>query len=196
MPHLDPLLRFVSMTHQLRQVKRAIYVKGEDQLENDCEHQYQLTLVAWYLVQSHHLDLDLDKVIRYALVHDLVEVYAGDIDTFAKDKSMKKENERLAAIRLQSEFPEFGDLHATIAAYESKLDKESRFVHALDKILPTINNFLDDGRTWKKRGITFEMVKESKRGKINQHPLVEELFEDLAQRISQKERELFPLVVD
>ncbi len=160
--HIKDLLKFVEFTHKFQQIKRVIYVTGEDRNENDMEHSFQLALTAWYLVDSLKLNLNKEKIISYALAHDLVETYAGDVNFHHRTKEINKskvQNEAAAAKRMKSEFPEFTQLHKTIENYEKKADEESRLVYALDKLLPVINIYLDKGRSWKADQITYEMVR-------------------------------------
>ncbi len=192
MSPIEDVLNFARMTHELQKVKRAMWVPGEDRLENDSEHHYQVAMIAWYIATSQKLDLDLNKVLQYALIHDMVEAYAGDVDVFASDRSAKAKNEQLAAEKLKRNFPLFIELYPLIQNYEKRADPESRFVYAVDKIIPTLNNYLDDGRTWKLRGITLDMVSNSKAGKVSQHPAVENLWKEFYHKIKAEESRLFP----
>lgn len=143
MPHLDQLLDFVRFTHAAHKVERVARIPGTDRSATMVEHSYQLTLLAWFLIDSCKLTLDKDKVIRYALVHDLVETYAGDTyfyDTAGEATKDKREKE--AQDRIEREYPQFGDLHETIKEYEKHSDAESRFVYALDKLIDPLTSTL------------------------------------------------------
>ncbi|MCL5784167.1 MAG: HD domain-containing protein [Patescibacteria group bacterium] len=156
------ILDFVQFTHKVQQVRRTIYVTGEDRDENDAEHSFQLAMLAWYIATSTDLKLDENKIIKYALAHDLVEVYAGDTYFYTTDKSLKdskKKREKDAAKQIKKEFPEFGQMHQIINDYESLSDPEAKFIYALDKILPAINVFLDQGRSWQRDKVTYEMLR-------------------------------------
>ncbi len=172
------LIHFCELVNQLQKVKRVILIKDEETCENDVEHQYQLAMVAWYLIESSGLDLDKDLVVQYALVHDFVEVYAGDT-YFIGDRSGKEDRERVAAERLRQEFAEFSSLHDLIERYEARDDRESRFVYALDKVLPMINIYLDGGRTWKRHGLTVDVLFDSKVDKVALSPEVQPYFDEV-----------------
>lgn len=73
---LNKIFSYLSFLDEFRQIKRVMYATGEDRMENDMEHSYQLTMLAWYFIDAYNLNLDLNRVMRYSLVHDLVEVYA------------------------------------------------------------------------------------------------------------------------
>lgn len=188
---ISKLLGFVRLTHKFQQVKRAILVKGEKRQENDLEHSCQLALLAWYIVSTNNLKLNVSKLIQYSLAHDLVEIYAGDTNFYKQDKALKQKLEHMAVKRLQRELPEFTDLHTAIAAYEAQKDKESRFIYALDKVIPILNIYLDKGRTWKADGITLEMLIKFKSKPVSKSAEIEKYFQQLIQ-ILKRNRSYFP----
>ena len=191
---LEKLLSFAKILGELQAVERVIRVKGNDRWENDVEHSYSLAMLAWYIVDSEKLPLDRDKVFRYALAHDLVEVYAGDTYLYSEDKELlesKLERERLAAERLQREFPEVPEMHAAITGYVTKKDAESRFVYALDKIEPVIKIYLDGGRTWKEKDVTLQMVYDKKKDKVKFSPEIERYLDELMTLLKKEEKKLF-----
>lgn len=190
---LENIINFVNLLNKFRQVERVIHINGGDRLENDIEHSYQLTMLAWYIVSSNELDLDLNLVIKYALIHDLVEVYAGDTFIYTKDenhKNNKKQRELESLVRLESEFPEF-PIFDLIKRYEKREDKESRFVYALDKIEPVLSIYTNGGKTWKKENITIDMLVDHKKEKVALAPELVEYFSDLVNLLKKEEKELF-----
>jgi putative hydrolase of HD superfamily len=193
MTPLESLLQFARFTHLTHKVERVARIPGETRYANTVEHSYQLTLFAWYLIEKEKLSLNRDLVIKYALVHDLVETYAGDTyiyDTVAKET--KEEREHEAQQRIASEFPEFGDLHTHIKAYEAREDPESCFVYALDKIIDPINIYLDDGKLWHEKNITLTSVLENKIKKVEIDPTISKYFSELVKIFKEKEAFLFP----
>lgn len=169
-------------------------VNGVGRQENDVEHSYQLAMLAWYIASSRDLGMDTDRIIRYALVHDLVEVYAGDTYVFSKDEdhlASKEEREREAFERLKREFPEFSQLHDAIAGYEEKKDKESRFVYALDKIQPVINYYLDGGRSYRDIELSIDMIIETRVKKVDVSSEVKEYFDEILHLLYVEEDVLF-----
>lgn len=188
---LDNVFKFTEMLHEFQQVRRRVLVNGEDRYENDWEHSFQTAMMAWYVVStSNEFDLDMTKILRYALAHDLVEVYAGDTP-FNKDREKKEEREHKAKQKLQKEFPEFTDLHEAISAYEDRADQEAQFVYALDKIVPLINIYLDDGRSWKSDGVDLQTLREHKKDKFDDSPRVEKYYEKLMDLFAREENRLF-----
>ncbi len=188
------ILKFQKILNEFGQVKRTILVNGENRMENDIEHSYQLAMLAWYIVSLKDLDLDIDLVIKYALIHDFVEVYAGDTYVYSEDeelKASKEQREKDAAERLKKEFSEFSELHDLIDEYENKKDKESKFIYALDKIQPVLNIYMDGGRTWKEKDITLSMLIESKKDKVSISKDAQEYFNKIIEILKENEKELF-----
>lgn len=180
-PDAKRTIAFMQLLHNFQTVERVAHAPDKIRYENDIEHSYLLAMMAWYLIDSLHLDLDKPHVLEYALAHDMVEVYAGDTYIFDEEaKKTKHDREEKARHRIASEFPEFPDLHATIAEYEKQSNNESRFVRALDKLLPVITNYIQEGRTWKEMMVTFEGMVENKRPRTAEHKEVGELFEQIA----------------
>lgn len=191
---LERLFDFVSLLNNFREVERTIRVRGLDENENDVEHSYQLAMVSWYLLSNKDLGLDAECAVKYALAHDLVEVYAGDTYFYTEDEeemNSKEEREKEAALRLKKEFPEFNELHRAINGYMSLADDESRFVYALDKILPIINIYLDGGRTWRQDGVTLEKLLRKKTDKVAVSEEVYSYFEEIVSLLKEQEIKLF-----
>lgn len=192
--NLERLLTFARMQMEFQKVERVLRVPGmPDRWENDAEHSYNLAMMAWYIVTSEQLDLDVDRVIKYGMIHDLVEVYAGDTYIYGSTDELasKHEREAAAAQRLAEEFPDFPDLHTLIETYEKREDAESRFIYALDKLQPIIHIYLDDGATWKEVGITLAMAIENKTPKIAVSPEIKEYYDELMLILHSRQEELF-----
>lgn len=176
------LLELQELLTAFSQVERTTHRKHADSFiqENDTEHSYNLAMTAWYLA-GWFPELNRDLLIRYALVHDLVEVHAGDTYIYGsqQDLDSKEKREADALKRLESEWSDFQDMHATIRTYEEKSDSESRFVYALDKIMPIMLIYIHDGYTWKKEGVTVDMLHKAKIDKVALSPEILPYFEQL-----------------
>ena len=180
----ESLRRFNDLLLAYQRIERVVWVPGTTRNENDVEHRYMLTMLAWYLVRKDKLSLNLDLILRYALVHDLVEVYAGD--TYIYDPTAvatKHEREAKAGERLKREYPEFDDLHETIVAYEQQEDAESRFVRALDKVMPLLVGYTDGWRRWREEKVTLQMAVDAKQEIINRSPEVRPYFDALVEEL-------------
>lgn len=187
-------MAFVRLLNDYRLVQRRLFVNGEDRRENDLEHSYQLAMLCWYIIETEHLNLDVNRVLKYALLHDLVEVYAGDTPFFSNDmelKGSKQDRERLAHDRLVDEHPEFAPIKEYIAEYESRETPEAKFVYAADKLQPILNIYADDGRTWKAEKITYEMEVEMKQDKVAVDPHIRMIYAEFMKLVAEHKEDLF-----
>ena len=177
----DHLLCFNDLLLEYQRIERVVPVPGTARKENDVEHSYMLTMLAWYLIEKDKLDLDVAKALKYALVHDFVEVYAGDTYIYdEKAKATKKQREENAAKRLKKEHPDFHSMHEYIEAYEHQADPESRYVRALDKLIPILTIFSDErGKMWRQYKVTLAMLVEAKQSTIDKSPEVKKYFDPL-----------------
>ena len=163
-------------------MKRFVRRPGETEPSNTGEHTFELALMCWYIAACENLDLDQEKILKYALAHDLVEAYAGDGQ---KDKA---EREHAALKRIEQEFPEFPELLATIKAYEEKADKESVLVYAVDKLVDPLGVSLETVEThWKQHDVTYQDMRQYKDSKISNCPLIQAYWEELCAKFEQDE---------
>ncbi len=196
MPHLDiaHVMYFTKLLNKFQEVERVINLPKREGKENDVEHSYQLAMLAWYIAESNFLHLDKNLLIKYALVHDFVEVYAGDTFIYSKkqsDHETKHEREEASRIRIEKEIPEFTEFHKAILDYEKLENQESRFVYVLDKIHPVIQIYLDEGRTWKEHQTTLSMLLEKKKDKMYLSPELSPLWDELEKILIKEEFTLF-----
>lgn len=151
------LIPIINLAAKFASVQRTVgYRTGH--LENDAEHSYQLALVCWSANEQYKLGLRDELILKFALVHDLVEVYAGDTDALghAQDIASKKEKEEHALKLLKLNFIEFKDLLETIERYEKKEDVEAQLVYILDKFIPDVNISGAQGTYYQDRKVDIE----------------------------------------
>lgn len=142
-----------------------IHLADNNQRENDVEHSYGLALTCWYLHPKIAPELDLGKILQYALAHDIVELHAGDTFVFDEAGSATKERrEREALEQICADWPDFTELTEYAAGYMDKVDEEAKFVKAVDKILPVIMIELSlvNDPFWERLGITLAKERENK----------------------------------
>lgn len=194
MTSFDALVRFIDFTLLFRSVERTILIKGKEHDENDAEHVCQLALAAWYLNDTQKLGLSSDKLLKLALAHDLVETYAGDVNVYETGEKAKNKHveEMKAFVRIKKEFPDATTLHEAIEEYEAQETDEAKCIKALDKIIPGINIFLDDGRYWKNDGISLEQMKEIVTPKAISYEPVAHFWHELIERLEHEHDEYFP----
>jgi putative hydrolase of HD superfamily len=176
----ERLISFMELLHKFQQVERIAHAPDKIRKENDVEHSYFLAMTCWYLLDLLKLNLDRSKILQYALAHDMVEIYAGDSYVFdAEAQRTKHEREKKAQQQLVEEFSEFPSMHAVIHDYELQSDEESIFVRAVDKMLPVITNYLQEGHTWKEMGVSFSDFEQLKRRTTSQSPEMQAVLEHL-----------------
>lgn len=193
-PNLEKLLEFLELLNKLRGVKRGVLVNGEERWENDIEHLCMLALAADYIISLENLKLDRSKVMNYALAHDFVEVYAGDTYAYTIDKNHKDskvERERLALEKLKSEFPEHAEFFSYCEGYDKKENDEAKFVYALDKLYPSLNIYLENGRTWKKKNVSLSDIIAYKGEKIKMSPVLNKYWKELLEILERNKTKLF-----
>lgn len=117
--------------------------------ESDTDHTVMLGLCACAIASSYAPHLNLGKIAQFALVHDLVEAYAGDTSTINISDELRKkkdEKEHEAFLRIKSEFEGvFPWIHTTIEEYETLASEEAKFIKTLDKCMPKITHLLNNG---------------------------------------------------
>ena len=192
-PKLDNLIDFIQFTHEFREVFRIARSPNGSRFENDTEHSYQLAMVAWYLIETDKLKLNKEKCLLYAMAHDLVEVYAGDtyfLDDNRGNSKHKREEEALA--KITKRFPKFKTLIKIIGEYEKKENKESKFIYSLDKIIPPIQIYLERGKLWHEKGVSFESLTENKKHKIAKSKTIDKYWRELLKELTKNRKKLFP----
>ena len=154
----DAMVSLGGIALDFGRVDRITYHQDGLTAESDTDHTVMLGLVACAIADQHFPNLNVGLIAQYALVHDLVEVYAGDTPTLrmpsSDAKAEKAAREHAAFLRLQREFGgTLPWLPALIESYESRLTPEARFVKALDKLLPKITHILNGAVTIHKQGM-------------------------------------------
>ncbi len=154
-------LSFLVEVDKLKQVLRRTSLLDGSRRENSAEHSWHLALMALVLAEHSGAVIDLRHVLMMLLVHDIVEVDAGD--TFAFDlegNATKVEREQLAATRIFGLLPEEqGDaLRGVWDEFEAGETAEARFAHALDRLAALLSNHHNDGGTWRQYSVSREAV--------------------------------------
>ena len=182
-PH-DTFFELQRLVVDLAFIERHHHLIDSERHENNIEHSFMVALLCWYICSRHALELDLSKVLRYALAHDFVERYAGDTNTFAskKERALKVEREKLAAKRLSDDFVDFQDLVKIINDYEAKNDEEALFVWTVDKMQALVLGELDGWRPYQKLEISYDQFADKYHELIaSASPHCEEIFSTLVE---------------
>lgn len=191
-PDIKRATEFMRLLHAFQSTERVIFAPDLLRKENDAEHSYLLAMLCWYLNDTLELGLDTGVLLKYALAHDLVEVYAGDTYMFDQEgRKTKHRREEESRLRIADEFPEFKNLHKAIGHYENQESPEALFVHAVDKLIPMITNYLQGGHSWKAMNVRYADLYSLKREGVKDHEQVRKLLEQLLQEIEPRLNEFF-----
>lgn len=156
-------LDFLVEIDKMKNIFRRTVIINKLRRENDAEHSWHFAMYAMILEEYSPEHIDINKVIKIALVHDLVEIYAGD--TFAYDSEgykNKKQREIEAANNLFGSIgSEQGNyLRSLWEEFEEKETAESRFANVCDRLQPLIHNYFTDGHTWREGDVSSSQVLE------------------------------------
>ncbi|NLF70203.1 MAG: HD domain-containing protein [Candidatus Anammoximicrobium sp.] len=155
-------VEFIVEIDKLKHVHRRTWLTDKSRRENDAEHSWHLGMMAILLLEhAQQPQLDLLRVLKMVLIHDLVEIDAGD--TFAYDSVGaldKAERETAAADRLFGLLPpdQAAEFRALWEEFESRQTAEAKFAAALDRFQPMLHNYRTQGKAWQEHGITAEQV--------------------------------------
>lgn len=159
---LEKQLDFLIEIDKMKSVLRQTLLIDKSKRENDAEHSWHFALMTMILYEyADHTKVDLTRVIKMALIHDLVEIYAGD--TFAYDEKgneSRQDREADAAEQLFSLLPQ--DQQHEIQALWNEFEKmetaDAQYAAAMDRLQPFINNYMTEGYTWKLGDVTSNQV--------------------------------------
>ena len=174
---LEKQLEFIAEIDKLKKINRQTYISDGTRPENDAEHSWHMAVMAILLGEYANSDIDVLHVIKILLVHDLVEIDAGD--TYAYDpeaNKSKREREVAAAERIFNILPEdqAAEIRALWDEYEAGESAEAKFALSLDILQPVMLNELSGGVSWLQHGIR----EEAPRARISCiKPGSDELFE-------------------
>lgn len=154
---------FIVEIDKMKNIFRQTSLIDKSRRENDAEHSWHIAIMAMILSKYADKDIDECKVIKMLLVHDLIEIYAGD--TFCYDEIGnldKKERENNAADKLFSMLSEEEgqEMRELWEEFEEMETENAIFAASMDRLQPMLQNYFSDGGTWKKFNISKEQVYE------------------------------------
>jgi len=154
------LLTLQKLVNRYTLIHRRHYIPGTNTHEDDSSHSLSVAIICWhYLEKLKPGNISAERVLKYALIHDLVEIYAGDVIAYATPKALKQKatDEAKALERLKTELKFEPDLVKHLADYQNHSDTESRFVWACDKMQAYIQGEADNWRPYFDIDVTNEM---------------------------------------
>ena len=158
---LKKQMDFLLEVDKLKFITRQTYLSDGKRKENDAEHSWHLALMAVLLQEYSNQKVDLAKVITMVLIHDIVEIDAGDTYAYdAEGNKSKRRREEKAADRLFGMLPEdqgrkFRELWEEFEAYETS---EAKFAHVCDNVQPLMLNNATDGLAWREHQVKKSQV--------------------------------------
>ena len=142
-------------------IKRQTYLSNGMQKENDAEHAWHMAIMTILLGEYANEEIDILKTVTMLLIHDLVEIDAGD--TYAYDEEAKKtqeQREKAAADRIFGMLPDEQNeyLRGLWEEFEEGRTPEAKFAHTMDNIQPTMLNAATDGKAWEEHGVWLSQI--------------------------------------
>lgn len=174
---IEKQLSFVLEIDKLKNIFRQTHLSLNGRNENDAEHSWHMAIMAYLLKEYSNEEIDIAKVMLMCLIHDIVEIDAGD--TYAYDVtelSSQKLREDEAKERIFSILPkeQKEDLISLFDEFEENESAEARFAHAMDNLQPLILNNSNDGGDWREHNVTSEQIyKRQRKTKLGSEKLFE-----------------------
>ena len=160
MSRLDQQMAFLTEVDRLKSVLRATTLCDGSRYENSAEHSWHIALYALVLAEHSATSLDIGKVIRMLLLHDLVEIDAGDAPVFGDhDADAMARREAAAADRIFGLLPadQASAFRALWDEFEANETPEAQFAKSIDRIQPPMQNLASGGVSWVDYNVTYDM---------------------------------------
>lgn len=166
---IDSLLQqinFIKEIDKVKYIQRRTKLFNSDRSENDAEHSWHLAMMTIVLAEHADAPIDVLKVLKMVLIHDIVEIDAGD--TFIYDTTKNHSNaeeERLAANRIFGMLPkeQAEEFISIWEEFESGQTNEAKFARSMDRLEPLLQNTSNNGGTWAEFGVDYNKVYEKKK---------------------------------
>jgi putative hydrolase of HD superfamily len=158
---MQQIIDFILELDKLKAVTRKIRLRDADRYENSAEHSWQIALLAASLAPYAEASVDIDRVIRMLLVHDIGEIDTGDTMVFVEGGWEERKAAELSAVTrifgLLSE-AQGAEFMALWKEFEFGESADARFANAADRAMPVLLNLANEGQSWRENGIGYERV--------------------------------------
>jgi putative hydrolase of HD superfamily len=187
---LQRQIEFVLEVDKLKGIVRQTWLLDQSRRENDAEHSWSIAMMAVVLAEhAAERNLDVLRVLKMLLVHDLVEIDAGD--TLVYDKPAMREKarrERTAADRIYGLLPpdQAAELRGLWEEFEARESPEARYAAAMDRLQPLLHNCFTQGKAWREHGIGVDQVLDANRHMAEGAPALWALAEGLVREAVRK----------
>ena len=157
---LKKQINFIIEIDKVKSIIRKTPLFDNSRKENDAEHSWHISIMAIILMEYSNEKIDILKVVKMLLIHDIVEIDSGDTFLYSSNREKSFSNEKKAAERIFSILPEdqkneFLDLWIE---FEQRKTHEANYAAALDRLEPLLQNYLTKGNTWKEYNIDYDQV--------------------------------------
>lgn len=175
-------IHFIKEIDKLKYVQRKTKLFNSDRNENDAEHSWHLAMMTIVLAEHSDRKIDVLKVLKMVLIHDIVEIDAGD--TFIYDTAKNHTNtdeELIAAQRIFGLLPkeQAEEFIAIWQEFEEGITDEAKFARSMDRLEPLLQNTSNNGGTWKEFNVPYQKVYDKKKAIKNGSSLLWEYAENL-----------------
>ncbi len=163
MDKLERQMRFLLELDKQKEIGRQTYLADGSRKEGDAEHAWHMAVMAFLLTDYANEPIDVLKAVKMALMHDVVEIDAGDTYAYdTKGNQTKRDREQKAADRIYGMLPEeqAREYRALWEEFEAMETPEARFVNTLDKVQPVLLNDASGGKSWREHGVRKSQVME------------------------------------
>lgn len=159
-------IEFIKEIDKIKYIQRRTKLFNSDRNENDAEHSWHLAMMAIVLSEYSDAKIDLLKVIKMVLIHDIVEIDAGDTFIYDQNKNHENTEEELkAAKRIFGILPEkqAAEFIEVWTEFEEGISNEAKFAKSMDRFEPLLQNTSNNGGTWKEFGVKYQTVYDKKK---------------------------------
>ncbi len=173
---LKKQIDFIIEIDKIKSIIRKTKLFDGSRYENDAEHSWHICMMALILHEYSNERIDLLKVLKMLLIHDLVEIDAGDYLVYTDKNAEKNEKEKKAAERIFSLLPDEqkNEFMLLWKEFEFKETAEAKFAFALDRLEPVMQNYCNNGAAWIEHNIKYEKI-------VNTNSKIEDGSSDLWQ---------------
>ena len=185
------IINFLKEIEKYKTIEREIFISNLKRKESDAEHTWHSAMILFLLEKELKEEVNILKAFKMVLIHDIIEIYAGDTFAFDKEgRKSKKDREEKAAEKLFSQLPDDlrKELYELWKEYEEGITPESKIIKAIDKIQPMLSNLCSQGKSWKLKKVTYKDIDDYVKRFIEKNKVIKEIYEELLKEA--KERKL------
>lgn len=159
-------INFIKEIDKIKYIERKTKLFNSDRNENDAEHSWHLAMMTIVLAEHSDVPIDVLKVLKMVLIHDIVEIDAGDTFIYDTEKNhTNTDEERTAANRIFGMLPkeQADELISIWEEFENGETHEAKFARSMDRFEPLLQNASNNGGTWAEFGVSYDKVYEKKK---------------------------------